>query len=304
MTGGKMVIANPSGEQVRDLRFFKVMFGDFGRRMRIPRVFLRRLLEESPDEVNLEGPSGNIWHVKLKRTKDDIFLEQGWEAFKVDHSLAMGEALLFEYDGKKHLKVTDIVSMYGLTRRDIFTVECSQESMSQGNERQVSNLTHVGDRRLDNVIEPNLSMPFDQIDPLSHQVTESILASPNADTLMIDQGPGPGHDPDPKAAALAFTSCYPFFMIQIKSYNVIEPYHLHIPTQFSREHLHSMPKRIFLLNLGGTRWSVRVLPKPTTKLLASGFRNFSRDNNLKVGDYCVFELVNETELKVHIFPRG
>ncbi|KAK9136206.1 hypothetical protein Syun_015536 [Stephania yunnanensis] len=302
MTGGKMAIANPNDEEARDLRFFKVLYGDFGLRMQIPRVFIRRLLEESPDEVNLEGPSGGIWRVKLKVMKDDIFLEQGWEAFKVDHSLSMGEALLFEYDGKKHMKVTDIVAMHGLTREDVFTVKCSQESMCQGNERQVCNLTDVGDRQLDNVIEPNLSMPFGQIDPLSDKVTESILASPNADKLMIDQGLGP--DPDVEAAALSFTSSYPFFMIQMKSYNVSEPYHLLVPSQFSKEHLHSVPRRIFLHNLEGTRWSVRVLPKSTTKLLAGGFRNFSRDNNLKVGDCCVFELVNENGLKVHIFPRG
>ncbi|KAK9109021.1 hypothetical protein Sjap_017081 [Stephania japonica] len=296
-----MVIANPRDEQASDLRFFKVMFGDFGRRMRIPRVFIRYLLEESPDQVNLEGPSGNIWRVKIKRTKDDIYLDQGWEAFKVDHSLAMGNALLFEYDGKKHLKVTDIVSMYGLTREDVFTVKCSQESTSQGNERQVSNLAHVGDRQQDNIIEPNLSMPFDQIDPLSHQVTDS--ASPNAERLMIDQGPGP--NPDPEAAALSFTSSFPFFMIKMKPYNVVEPYQLQLPTQFSKEHLHfKTPRRFFLHNLEGTKWSVRALPKPPTKLLAGGFRNFSRDNNLQLGDYCVFELVDENELKVHIFPRG
>ncbi|KAK9109020.1 hypothetical protein Sjap_017080 [Stephania japonica] len=146
------------------------------RTTQIPRVFIRHLLEESPDEVNLEGPSGSIWRVKLKITKDDVFLEQGWEAFKVDHSLSMGEALLFEYDGKKHMKVTDIVAMHGLTREDVFTVKCAQGSMSQGNERQVSNLTDMGDRQLDNVIEPNLSMAVDHIDPLRDQVTASTFS--------------------------------------------------------------------------------------------------------------------------------
>ncbi|KAK9112953.1 hypothetical protein Scep_020472 [Stephania cephalantha] len=302
MTRGKAAIANPVDEQSRDLRFFKVMFGDFRRRMRIPRVFIRHLLEESPNEVNLEGPSGNIWRVKLKITKNDIFFGQGWEAFQVDHSLAMGEALLFEYDGKKHLKVSFIVSMYGLTREDVFTVECSQESSStfRGNERQVSNITNAGDPQLDCTDEHNLSTPStDQINPLSDQVVENKLASPNADRLIVDQDK-PG---SPEAAANSFTSSSPFFTVQIKSYNVREPYHLQVPTPFAIEHLNSRSKRMVLRNLEGSRWSVKILHRlKTMKLLSGGFRNFSRDNSLEVGDFCVFELMNnETEMKVHIF---
>ncbi|KAK9136207.1 hypothetical protein Syun_015537 [Stephania yunnanensis] len=246
MTRGKTAIANPVDEQSRDLRFFKVMFGDFRRRMRIPRVFIRHLLEESPNEVNLEGPSGNIWRVKLKITKDDVFLEQGWEAFQVDHSLSMGEALLFEYDGKKHLKVTSIVSMYGLTREDVFTVECSQESSTfRGNERQASNITDAGDHQLDCTDEHNLSTPStDQINPLSDQVVENKLASPNADRLIVDQDK-PG---SPEAAANSLPPLLHFLLFRlsrIMSANLITCKYL----------LHS---RYNTLTLGRNEWFCEI----------------------------------------------
>ena len=59
---------------------------------------------------------------------------------------------------------------------------------------------------------------------------------------------------------------------------------------------------------GGRKWTVKYKSrKPNYRCeiaeLCRGWREFARDNNFKVGDVCVFELIkgNEISLKVSIF---
>ncbi|CAO2194554.1 unnamed protein product [Urochloa humidicola] len=103
-------------EERRRPRFFKVLVGDFARRMEIPRGFLCHLPEErrrtagatvpSYAKVILKNAEGNIWPAELEGSDGRVFLTTGWAKFVEGNCLGEGEFLVFEYDGNMHFRVS------------------------------------------------------------------------------------------------------------------------------------------------------------------------------------------------------
>lgn len=80
-----------------------------------------------------------------------------------------------------------------------------------------------------------------------------------------------------------------------------------IPYQFSMAHLPKCKTVVILRNLKGASWIVNSVP--TTKVHTShtfcgGWLAFVRSNEIKLGDICIFELVRNCELRVHILRVG
>ncbi|KAM3758347.1 hypothetical protein ACB098_01G036300 [Castanea mollissima] len=107
--------------------------------------------------------------------------------------------------------------------------------------------------------------------------------------------------------AQSFTSSFPYFVRIMKSFNVSGSYTLNIPYKFSMAHLPNSKIKIVLQNLKGECWTVNSVPTTrvnTSHTLCGGWIAFVRCNDIKVGDICVFELVRECELRVHILGVG
>ncbi|PON70123.1 B3 DNA binding domain containing protein [Parasponia andersonii] len=105
----------------------------------------------------------------------------------------------------------------------------------------------------------------------------------------------------------SFTSCYPYFVRIMKSFNVSGSYTLNIPYQFSMAHLPNCKVKIVLQNLNGQCWTVNSVPSTrvhTSHTLCGGWMAFVRYNDIKIGDICIFELVGECEFRVHILGVG
>ncbi|KAJ1419765.1 DNA-binding barrel domain superfamily [Sesbania bispinosa] len=112
---------------------------------------------------------------------------------------------------------------------------------------------------------------------------------------------------DEKKVAQSFTSSFPYFVRIMKSFNVSGSYTLNIPYQFSMAHLPNCKIKIILHNLKGEHWTVNSVPTTrvhTSHTLCGGWMAFVRGNNIKVGDICIFELIHECELRVHIAGVG
>lgn len=112
---------------------------------------------------------------------------------------------------------------------------------------------------------------------------------------------------DEKKVAQSFTSSFPYFVRIMKSFNVSGSYTLNIPYQFSMAHLPNCKIKVILHNLKGEHWTVNSVPTTrvhTSHTLCGGWMAFVRGNNIKVGDICIFELVHECELRVHIAGVG
>ncbi|KAM6561525.1 hypothetical protein CsatA_030764 [Cannabis sativa] len=105
----------------------------------------------------------------------------------------------------------------------------------------------------------------------------------------------------------SFTSCYPYFVRIMKSFNVSGSFTLNIPYQFSMAHLPNCKVKIVLQNLNGQCWTVNSVPSTrvhTSHTLCGGWMAFVRYNAIKIGDVCIFELMGECEFRVHILGVG
>ncbi|GJM93277.1 hypothetical protein PR202_ga09822 [Eleusine coracana subsp. coracana] len=102
-------------EEARTPQFFKVLVGDFARRIEIPQAFLCHILEESrrtsentvssSAKFILSNAEGNTWPVELDEIDGRVFVTTGWPKFVEDNCLVEGEFLIFKTDGDMQFMV-------------------------------------------------------------------------------------------------------------------------------------------------------------------------------------------------------
>ncbi|KAK2665175.1 hypothetical protein Ddye_003749 [Dipteronia dyeriana] len=85
--------------------FFKIILGSIKERLRIPPKFLHHILKDLTKTATLKISSGDIWTVEMKRSKDGVFMEDGWQQFLRDNSLTDKHFLVFNYDGNMSFSV-------------------------------------------------------------------------------------------------------------------------------------------------------------------------------------------------------
>ncbi|KAM2640174.1 hypothetical protein TB1_026592 [Malus domestica] len=99
--------------------------------------------------------------------------------------------------------------------------------------------------------------------------------------------------------ANAFKSEYPSFRVAIQPAYIHSSY-LGLPYEFVRTHLNKQrSSNVILQILDGSTWPV-TFKYDATPRFQNGWSVFARENNLKVGDLCVFELVNHDELTFEV----
>ncbi|XP_040374867.1 B3 domain-containing protein Os01g0723500 isoform X4 [Rosa chinensis] len=98
------------------------------------------------------------------------------------------------------------------------------------------------------------------------------------------------------AAAAAFKSKFPYFAKVLAGSKMVA-----IPTHFYREIFSSSKyDELFLVTAKG-KFTVTLLPCTDTVMLSGGWSSFRNDNQLQEDDICIFELVKENTMVVHIF---
>ncbi|XP_042494578.1 putative B3 domain-containing protein Os03g0621600 isoform X2 [Macadamia integrifolia] len=86
--------------------FFKVLLGDFSRRLKIPPDFVKHFKGNRHKKFILQSTNGKSWRVRLKKINNSWFLQRGWQHFVMYHSLQVGEFLVFKFNGKSKFWVT------------------------------------------------------------------------------------------------------------------------------------------------------------------------------------------------------
>ncbi|KAJ7518572.1 hypothetical protein O6H91_21G075200 [Diphasiastrum complanatum] len=102
-------------------------------------------------------------------------------------------------------------------------------------------------------------------------------------------------------AALARKSTYPNVVKIMRKSEVQKGFWLGFPKDFALKWLPKMDTCGTLIDSAGKRWSAKWFAKRNG--LSAGWRRFSVDHYLRIGDTCVFELINKHKLvvKIHIF---
>ncbi|KAK6159418.1 hypothetical protein DH2020_006732 [Rehmannia glutinosa] len=103
-------------------------------------------------------------------------------------------------------------------------------------------------------------------------------------------------------SASSFTSSFPFFRHVMKATNVGTSSTLFIPKAFQRKHIPLSRHKFVLRNSESICWTVNVTVASTKLLMmCGGWKAFADDNSVKKGDECIFELVEQNTMQVHIF---
>ncbi|TVU46118.1 hypothetical protein EJB05_05636 [Eragrostis curvula] len=89
----------------QDKHFFKIMAGDFRKRLTIPQKFVQHFLGTLTGTIKLESRNGATFDVQVIYDLGKLVLGSGWDEFVSVHDLNMGDFLVFKYDGSSHLKV-------------------------------------------------------------------------------------------------------------------------------------------------------------------------------------------------------
>ncbi|KAF6177060.1 hypothetical protein GIB67_015935, partial [Kingdonia uniflora] len=78
---------------------------------RVPDAFVQRFNGNFPTNVFLVSSAGRSWEMSMKKFNNDLVFRRGWQAFVRDHSLEVGDFLVFRYDGCSKF----YVKIYGRT---------------------------------------------------------------------------------------------------------------------------------------------------------------------------------------------
>lgn len=107
----------------------------------------------------------------------------------------------------------------------------------------------------------------------------------------------------PLEEASSFKSEHPHFMVKMTHAYIFRGSNLHVPTKFARTHFDKSTKSAKLV-VKDVAWPVGCIFRRDShgcqlhEFSSRGWKQFRADNDLKVGDVCVFELIPETEFKL------
>ncbi|KAL8141694.1 hypothetical protein V2J09_014726 [Rumex salicifolius] len=208
----------------------------------------------------LRAPGGKEHRVTLLKRNGDIWFTQGWPCFCELYSLAYGHFLVFRYQGNSRFNVF------------IFDVSCS--------EIQYPNFDDTSS---------DDDEDWDELDEDEEEESDNEL--PYGNGRMSEQF----------ERAEAFKCDHPRFIVSMHVSYVSGEYRVWVPLRHSLKYLNNVVdgrKSKVKFCLEGKSWSVSISRAGNNcmRLGPNGWRKFVLQNQLKVDDVCVFELIDKNVL--------
>ncbi|XP_021724703.1 B3 domain-containing transcription factor VRN1-like [Chenopodium quinoa] len=336
------LVVGTSLPPLRESYFYKIMVAPStqNHKLRIPETYVKKYEEQLVnDYVKLRVADGRVWRVELFKERGEVWLTKGWEKVVKCYSLKYGNLLLFKYDESDSTFHITIFGMNGceieydqvyhnyIKAQEIIEISSHDDEMIAQDDQdtaispgmwdwfihsitlllvmfeldqvicllKISLNKHIGKDRMKNVINRLLIHLLTFF--LSFFFHLVVVAGDKTSVMERLE---------------AFNSQNPHFkVIMRRSYISNKLYRMAIPMSYLRKHLKGMDeKEIILLGPDEKSYNVRlnVYKRKTPKkiMLAElrfGWRNFVHGNKLKLGDACVFELVDRRSnmYKVTVF---
>ncbi|KAH9309574.1 hypothetical protein KI387_037485, partial [Taxus chinensis] len=302
--------------------FLRVMRKDFTQKLSIPAAFVPKLRKETSKNMVLQGPSAKQWVVKLWDVNTQLEFRQGWEEFVHHHAIEPGDFLIFKYVCRSYFKVRifgkngcekNITSSENSHKRCRDTTTATQSPIASDSDEEMSDhtTTVAGDLpKNSRQCQPSLvgkkqsTVKFAESEQTSCGKLKPYYASARPPALETE---------DKKAFqdANSFTSDKPFCLVVMKPSHVYSGFCVNFQTSCqSRLKLPKETREVILVDPNLNQWRVRYIWSRCKGAgsLSAGWRYLAINNNLEVGDTCVFERVdkirNSIKLKVYIFKAA
>ena len=271
------------------------------RMQRIPPTFIKNLAAEISGTVTLTRSTGGQWHVRVWKNPNGTYLEDGWSRFMRENKLGDDEFLVFRYDGNMQFHVK------------IFGKNGVKRSAAMAEEKGVVRSVKRSRGR-----------------PRKYPIC--LPPAGNGENSKTDQKPESFTSNFPYFASSMTRSCversfllvggYIVYIIanQYTKINRLDnisipipiPIHLFVPLDsciilqtiprtFSNSYFPPTRTKVLLRNLAGKAWEAVCFYHIRRHYISGGWIGFARDNSLKLGDTCIFELVQRNVLQVHVF---
>ncbi|KAM0850537.1 hypothetical protein ACQ4PT_053020 [Festuca glaucescens] len=291
----------------QDSYFFKIMIGDFRERITIPDAFVKHFRGKLARTIELESRNGCTFDAQITRNHDELVLQSGWEAFVSAHDLKVGDLLLFKYNGLSRLEVLvfdpsgcekvesclvinntdqepiDISTSY----HDIPINSTQSDRPNQGNE--IVNISSSGSQR---------EASEDDLD--AHSVPLYILPK---GTLLTDV-----QTKKLEKRVQAIQSKNPIYGCILNTSSIYgKAPALYLSRKYAGTYL-PFKNGTLILERHAKNWEVQCsVTSLKRRRFTKGWKEFARDNSLKLGDFCLFELLKKKNkqyiLRVHIIRK-
>ncbi|KAL5209443.1 hypothetical protein ABZP36_005066 [Zizania latifolia] len=261
----------------------------------IPDEFVQHFRGEIPRTINLQSRNGCIFDVQITKNLGKLSLQSGWKAFVSAHDLEVGDFLVFKYDGISKFKV------------QIFGPSCCEKMPSC---LTLKSTTHGGNRSEEPLV---ISSSFHDLCVKSNDIINIGDVAPQECDLEVNSVPSyilpirnrltATQEEQLENKVRAICSEIPIFVCILRKSSIHgKVCSVDIVREYASVYL-PFEERALTLQRHGKNWEVQWrLMKRRSKRISKGWRRFVHDNNLHVGDICLFELLKTKEciMKVHI----
>ncbi|KAI8020241.1 B3 domain-containing transcription factor VRN1 [Camellia lanceoleosa] len=305
---------------VKATHFFKIVKSsvDQLQKLRIPRKFMTKHGKNLANLVFLNVPSGAVWKVELMNSNEEVWLSNGWKDFTQYYSIRFGHLLVFRYDGNSnfHVIIFDMSAseieypshptqkLQLLETEEDIEIDDSVEILEDFPTQQtkVEEVSERDEIERDSSIEILDVFPKCQTSRAADMEKDGSVEKLSVFGFLAEEHSG-GTSIDGKARALqrakAFKSENPFFMVSMHPSYVCFKFNLNVPLAFAMKHFSVKQRDVILRLSDGRAWTVNCYCHLNGKC-KFGWASFVRDNNLKLGDVCIFELIKATEVCLNV----
>ncbi|XP_065872360.1 B3 domain-containing protein Os03g0620500-like [Euphorbia lathyris] len=289
--------------------FFKIILDDQGK-MRLPRKFVRNYGHHLPSPVMLKVPTGAKWHVEIVKNGGEIWLQNGWREFADCYSIAHSTFLVFEYNkrnGDFNVTIFDKTATeinYPFSSGNLHEPNIVDEA--ENNDVSVEILDHLLPSR-NTKVKPAISLLSRPNKKIKLGTSKKAL-NPQCPTGQVEGNRKQSIEKkssskeqklsfsNPPEAAKKFSSSNLSFQQQIVP-DCLKRGRLFLPKSFVKN-IEQGTKAI-MLEVNNRLWPVKLLiysyGVKISGVLSVGWVAFARDNSLKLGDVCTFEMINNSD---------
>ncbi|KAM0901080.1 hypothetical protein ACQ4PT_020219 [Festuca glaucescens] len=304
-------------------QFLKVLFAEFMEKMPIPAKFMRRHLAAEPGirRATLVSPLKKFWHVDVVRDghggEEDVYFAGGWAEFVRANGLEDENFLVFRYEGNmvftvKVFETSGCIKDYSVdvagagTSTVAATLEhtAPKKRSGTGCGSQNTSKTHSGmnANKTRKISERKLTGDGD-IPSKKQCRSHRILMEDNGDEQDITAEKNTQADTHSdsgiatEAKESDYTSILPVYSKVATPCNIRYSY-MNIGKKFCNANGITSNRLMILKDSGGRSWPVKLTLMSDQVRMKAGWSHFSSHHGIKVGDICVFHLVDENTFNV------
>ncbi|KAF6177059.1 hypothetical protein GIB67_015934 [Kingdonia uniflora] len=285
--------------------------------------------EKLSNTVTLTTPSGSSWIVELTEADDGIILQNGWQEFVKDLLLKEENVLIFRYDRSSSFEVLMFDQTSCEKKNSYFVRKCSMCKEKEGRRSDISLETvPVRNAHCSTSISKKMSRKDreESTQPPAKKSSSKKRKVPRVTDSEVEEdhaiGEVPSH-PNPAYARPSRSLLYRskrrevteeekketlqlaeeaarkkerHFIVVMKPTQVSNYFYMSIPKSAVRNYFPHKSQDISL-RTNGKIWVTRYQFKPdlTSTIFGNGWAHFVLENNLEVGDVCLFEPVEEEQ---------